>query len=446
MMLKRNYWLRSGAYSMMQRIAAFVFGFGSYFFLVRYFSVNDFGIWTLYLVVSTSVEMSRSAFIQNAFVKFFNDPETDRNTLFTSSLLLNLLSTLLFITILLGLTPVLQSFWNSQVIGTLIALYCLTSLILIPFTQLNYLEQANHQFSGIFWSSIFRQGTFFLIVLTAYLFYPGLPLIFFAAAHCFTAFLGFLNALYHTRKMLPDRYNFDWQVFRKLFAFGKFILGTGITSTIGKNASQFILGGVGHGLVAKYDAGARIINFMEIPTLSISSIVYPKIAEIAGKSGHAGVRHLYEKSVATIIGIIFPAASAALLFPELVLTITAGQKYLDAAGALQIMALGALFIPFNIQLGTVLEVINRPQVAFYINLFSNILSIILNLILIHFFGVMGAACAFSITLLFIFCIGQWYLRAHLGVTVFRIFGEVISLYRRIFAKAKKSIYLALNKQ
>jgi O-antigen/teichoic acid export membrane protein len=428
-MLKKNYWLRSGAYTMMQRIAAFVFGFGSYFFLVRYFSIETFGIWTLYLVVSTSVEMSRSAFIQNAFVKFFNEKEIDRSKLFTSSLILNLLSTVFFVILLLALTPVLQSFWKSTIIGGMILWYCVTSVILIPFTQLNYLEQANHSFAGVFWSTVVRQGSFFCIVVGAYVFFPNLSLLFFAAMHSFCALLGLLTAYSISRKMLPAKYLIDWTVIKRLFKFGKYILGTGITSTLGKNASQFILGGISHGLVAMYDAAVRILNFIEIPTLSISSIVYPKIAERASKEGKESVGQLYEKSVASILALILPVIIFAFVFPEFVLTITAGKKYLEAAGALRIMLLASMLLPFNVQLGTVFEVINKPHISFYINLVSNLLNVLLNLTLIHFFGIIGAAYAFAITIFFICLVGQWYVNSFLGVQGFRIFIKVFDVYR-----------------
>lgn len=438
-MVKRNYWIRSGAYTMLQRIAAFLFGFGSYFFLVRYLSIENFGVWTLYLVVSTSVEMSRSAFIQNAFVRFFNDQETDRSKLFSSSLLLNLISTVAFVGIMAGLIPVLQDFWDTKIIGDLIFWYCLTSMVLVPFTQLNYLEQANHSFSGVFWSTVTRQGLFFVTVVICYFFYPDLPLTFFAAAHFFCALAGLFTAFLQTRKMLPSSLTFEREMAGKLFKFGKYILGTGITSTMGKNASQVILGGISHSSVALYDSAVRILNFIEIPTLSISSIVYPKIAERASKEGKESVGRLYEKSVATIMAIILPIILFAFAFPEFTILLTAGKKYIEAAPALRIMVLASLLIPFNIQLGTVFEVINRPQTSFYINLGSNLINVGLNLMLIPMFGVIGSSVSFACSILFIFMIGQWSLRSTLNVRRLTVFSLVISLYKDTFEKALNAI-------
>jgi O-antigen/teichoic acid export membrane protein len=413
----------------MQRAAAFFFGFGSYFFLVRYYSLEDFGVWTLYVVVSTAIEMSRSAFIQNAFVKFFNEDGADKDGLFSASLLLNLLSTIVFIIAIVALMPVMKWYWNSEAVLVLIAWYCVTSLVLVPFTQFNYLEQANHSFAGVFWATAIRQGSFFLLVVVCFFYVPDLPLVFFAASQCFCALLGMLVSWALARKHLPSRYFVDWSLVRRLFRFGKYILGTGITSTIGKNADQAILGGVDKSLTALYNSGVRVLNFVEVPVLSISSIVYPKIAEKAGKEGPAGAAVLYEKSVATILGLILPVVIFVVIFPEFVLMLTAGNKYVEAATTLRILAASSIFLPFNVQIGSACEVINKPQISFYINLVSNILNVIINIFMIKTFGMIGAAITFAITLFFIFVVGQYYMYKLLGTRLYHIVFRVGEFYR-----------------
>lgn len=424
---------------MLQRMAGFLFGFGSYFILVRYFEIDDFGIWTLFVLVGSVFEMSRSAFIQNAFIKFFNLDDVDKDDLFSASIFLNAITTLIFIILLLILIPILSSFWDSAIIGNLILWYCFTSVILIPLTQLNYLEQANHSFVGVFWSTVVRQGSFFLIVISAYLFFPGLPLVFFAAMQSGSALLGLFIAFVFSGRMLPAIYLLRRDLVVRLFRFGRYILGTGITSTIGKSADQFILGGVNHGMVAMFNASVRIINFIEIPSLSISNITYPKMAERVAKDGNNGPGLLYEKSVAMILSIILPIVIFVLTFPEFVLLITAGRKYLDATTPLRIMATASIFLPFNIQIGSVCEVINRPQISFYINLFSNILNVTLNIVLIHLYGVVGAAVAYACTLCFIFIFSQWYLTKQVRLSISNIPVLILVFYQELFVKVKNLI-------
>jgi lipopolysaccharide exporter len=427
-----SYWIRSGTYVIFQRLGSLLFGFGSYFFLVRYYEVSAFGVWTLFLVLTTASEMSRSAFIQNAFIKFFNENKVDKGQLFAASLFLNSCTTLLFILILLALTPILGLFWKTELMQSLIYCYCVTSVILIPFTQLNYLEQANHKFSGVFWSNIIRQGFFFIIVIVCFSFFPNMSLIFFGWMQTVSALAGTLVAYFLCKRYLPNSLYLDWKLTKQLFGFGKYILGTGFTSNVGKNADQIILGNVSHSSVAYYNAGVRVLNLIEIPSLSISNIVYPKIAEKANLEGNSGAGRLYEKSVAIILAIILPAVVGVLVFPEFILLLTAGKKYLESADVLRLMGTASLLIPFNIQIGSALEVINRPHISFYINLVSNIINVILNIILIPMFGATGAAISFVVTIFLIFVVGQYYVKQFLGVRVIRIISQVGGSYRTAF--------------
>lgn len=426
--MKNNYWIRSGSYSMAQRVLAFLFGFGSYFFLVRYFDVDSFGVWTLYVIISSSLEMARSSFVQNAFVKFFNDPSHDRSVLFWSSAFLNAAITLLIVCGLVLTIPLMSSFWKTDLIGEIVYWYCLTSIVLIPFTQFNYLEQANHRFKGVFWSSAARQGLFFLIVVIVFFFFPGLPMRFFAIMHVISACVGLAVSYYQTHDIVPNWRLPDWALVTKLFRFGKYILGTGLTSAVGKNTDQVILGSVNHAFVALYNAGVRVLNFIEIPTLSISNIVYPKAAQAAAENGNQGVGRMYQKSVGTILAFVLPIIIVALIIPEFVLLVTAGAKYTSAAPVLRIMVVASLLLPFNVQMGSSFEVLGKPQIGFYINLFANIYNVVCNILLIPLFGVIGAACAFASTLLIIFIGSQVMLRRYMQVSFYGIFQELWSVY------------------
>lgn len=407
--------------------------------MVRYYSKEVFGVWALFVVITSVVEMSRSAFIQNAYVRFFSQPETDQGKLLMASLVLNLASTLFFIFIMVGLIPVLQRFWNTEEIGSLILWYCLTSLILVPFTQLNYLEQANKSFQGVFWSSTIRQGVFFITVIVCSIFFPGLPLMFFAAVQSACALLGLLVSWRMSGRFLPGNLVIDRAIVSKLFRFGRYILGTGVASTMGKNADQIMLGAVSHSTVALYNAGVRILNFIEIPSLSISNIAYPKIAERVNREGKAAAAEMYEKTVASMVGIILPVVVGIVLFPKLILLITAGRQYLDAAPVLTMMACAGILYPFNIQVGSVFEITGKPHVSFYINMGSNIINVLLNVVLIARYGAVGAAWSMIITTVTIFVVSQFLLRRQIGVDLGRFVGRLLEFYPMAIKEAYRFI-------
>jgi lipopolysaccharide exporter len=177
-----------------------------------------------------------------------------------------------------------------------------------------------------------------------------------------------------------------------------------------------------------YNAAVRVMNFVEIPTLSISNIVYPKIAERANLEGKEAAGRLYEKSVATIVGIILPVIVGLLVLPEIVLLITAGKSYLEAAPILRIMATAAILIPFNVQVGSAFEVIGKPHVSFYINISANVVNLVVNILLIPRLGIMGAVWAMLITNVFIFVVSQVLLRREMGISLLRTGVQLVEFY------------------
>jgi lipopolysaccharide exporter len=438
-MKERSYWLASGSYSILQRIIVVLFGFGSYFFLTRYFSVESFGVWALFILITSLVEMVRTAFVQNAFIKYYKEPGIDTGTLFSSSLLLNLLSTLFFILILIISIPFLEAFWHTTEIGIMIIWYCVASIVLVFFSQLNFLEQANQSFKGVFWGNITRHSVLFFGILFCFLWFPGLPLSFFSFLYFCATLFGLLVSFYLTKNHLPTHYRIDTIYIGKLIRFGRYILGTGITSSLGKYFDQFLLGSINLGSVALFNASVRIINMIEIPIVSIANISYPKFANLNYEASSNELARLYEKTVAASLAIILPVILVVLIAPEIILMITAGNKYIQGAETLRILVTLFFFLPFNVQFGNICEIINKPQVSFLVNLITNILSVLLNLYFINIYGATGAAYVFAFTLLFIFVVGQTYLKKKINVSLMKIGIQTWLFYKAVFIMVIKKI-------
>src|SRR5690606_14314138 len=70
-------WIKSGLLNIVQNFSGVFFGFASFYVLVRIFSKNDFGIWTLFLTVTTIQEIVRSSLVQNALIKFVSAADKD---------------------------------------------------------------------------------------------------------------------------------------------------------------------------------------------------------------------------------------------------------------------------------------------------------------------------------------------------------------------------------
>src|SRR5882762_7028794 len=171
-------WIRSGVYSISSRVSVLIFGFGSFYFLIRYLPQNDFGAWSLFITITTIVEMSRNGLIQNALIKLLHSHDAaDSHKVVTASWMINI-----FYSVVIYLTLVLMSGLFSRSFSVpelqpMFVNYGYTMALLIPLSQFNYLQQAKFSFSGIFYTAVIRQGSFFVFVVLIYFFRTEMTLV-----------------------------------------------------------------------------------------------------------------------------------------------------------------------------------------------------------------------------------------------------------------------------
>ncbi len=436
----KSYWLVSGLYAFFEKGANYLFGFGSMFMLIRALDKDSWGVWILFLTVCAFLEVTRMGLIQNALVKSLSAEEkSSHGSINTASLFLNFSLTLLFTILLFVFAPFFGQLWDESIIP-LLHIYALTTLVLTPMYQSNFILQANLSFKGIFLSNTIRQGPFFFFIL--YLWLWGKPIILteLAQFQVFTACLGSLVAVYHARPFFnfSRRINFEWV--KKLIDFGKYAVSTNLSVILYKNMDKMMLGGmISTASVAIYDLAIRITNLMEIPTFSAAAVVFPKSAREMVTKGKDGVKKMYEQSVGAILALLLPIILFIEIFPEFLILIIAGEAYLSTVPLLRITILFGLFLPFGSQMGTVLESIGKPNINFYCTLFGFVLNIIFNFLFISWMGVTGAAYGTLTTYIITFIATQIILYKILKVNTLNVFKYMWEFYQKGFEIIKEKI-------
>ena len=169
---QKSYYAKSGLFSIFEKGSVFIFGFVSTVLLLRALEPSAFGIWVIFLAVTSLFEVAIIGLIQNALVKYLATCKEDEYDLFsTASLTLNVLLTAACALFLFLFANLISQWQNIPEWGHLFQVYCITSFCLIPFYQFNYIQQANLDFTGIFWSNFTRKGIFFLYI--AVMFFAG---------------------------------------------------------------------------------------------------------------------------------------------------------------------------------------------------------------------------------------------------------------------------------
>ncbi|QOJ28798.1 MAG: flippase [Ignavibacteriales bacterium] len=434
-MADKNYWLRSGTYTLLQRLFTVLFGFGSFAILVRYLSKDDFGIYALFISVSSLIEVARIGLIQNALIKFLSSAkDEDYKEIISSSFFLNILVTVILVAVLVIAAPFLGTLWNSEKIVPLFYLYTITTVILIFFHQFNYLQQANLDFRGFFFSNFARHGSFFLMVIAeVYFIKPDADLNRLVIYLSVGAVLGTLTSFGFGKKYLRMAGYISREWVKRLFQYGKYVFGTNISTMLFTSIDQFMLGTMlPTSSVAVFNTANRVNNLIDVPVSSVAAIVFPQSAKRASEEGHDTAARLYEKSVGVLVAILLPALFFMFLLADWVIIIIAGSAYLESAPILRVILITAFFQPFVRQFGTIMDSVGRPKTNFYLIMIISLLNVASNYIFIKAFGTIGAALGTLVTMALFTVIAQILLKKYLQVRLISVFAQIPETYMEVF--------------
>lgn len=408
-----------------------LFGFGGFYLLVRLIDKSHMGSYTLFVTVTSMMEVARVGFVKYGFIKLRAEAkEQEHAQVFTAALCLNIAFALLISLLVLVLGEYLSTFWKSPELKSMFYLYAVTSLVLVPFFQFEYLRHALLDFRSVFFAYFIRNGVLFFAIFLSYIGLYSVSPLMLVIFNLAGATAASLFAVINFRQAFQFAFNLEWV--KKLAHFGKYVVGTNLVATLYGSADMFMIGKIlSTASVAEYSVASRIVNLVNVPSLSLSTTVFPKSAQLIHTEGKAGVKDLYEKSVGAIFAIALPAVIFVLLFTGWIVGIIA-PAYQAAVPILQVTVFTCLFLPFAYQFGITLDSMGYPNRNFYVTGSLFVTNLTLNYFWISKFGVMGAAYGTLSTTVMGFIAMQIILRKMIGVNVLNVFKNMIGFYKQIF--------------
>lgn len=145
--------------------------------------------------------------------------------------------------------------------------------------------------------------------------------------------------------------------------------------------------------------------------------------------GAAGIKHLYEYSVAAIMAIILPFILLVLLFAEPIVWVFAGGQYSAAADIMRLTAFFGFFMPFAVQFGTILDSTGKPNVNFAYTLLTAAVNLVLSYYFVGRYGLFGAAFATLTTYAICFILMQRYLYKKFKINPLNVLLLLPELYK-----------------
>ena len=151
--------------------------------------------------------------------------------------------------------------------------------------------------------------------------------------------------------------------------------------------------------VGVYNAALPLASLLSMSLSSMSFIYIPVITQLYSKNLIGELKRCYVILTKWIFLLTLPIFLVLFLFPDVVLNLLFGSRYIGASVALQILALGFFL---NICLGftyNTLLVLGKSNFLMWTFVISAVINVILNVVLIPPMGIFGAAIASATSLI-----------------------------------------------
>jgi len=202
-------------------------------------------------------------------------------------------------------------------------------------------------------------------------------------------------------------------VLREISWFGFYVV---LANSIGMISTQIDSLMIGY-FMSEIDVGyyAVAVLFMNGITLlpnAVQRVINPTIAGYYGKKDYRNIRILIKGTMFKISLITIFIVSFLAVFGKVLIEVIFNKDFLPAYIPLLILLIGYSFYAAYVPVGGCLSSIGKVKIVFKISLLCAILNTLLNIILIPRFGLIGAASATSVSLVFTTFINIYFIKKY----------------------------------
>lgn len=416
--------------------------------LLRFMPKDDVGYWFFFQSVFVLLDTFRTGFLQVAMIKFYTGAEKTRaDAVLGSVWFLSLLitSTLIVINVIaVFFLPMIDNIGITSVIKW----FGITFLFTLPSAIASWILQSDQRFDKLLLLRIINQGAFIVMVLAVIIFKEldlGLVLLINATSAALVSlyciFQGWTRIRTFTKRTKES--------IMDLFHFGKYSVGTTISTNLLRSSDTFIimfvLGTAGPAAVAMYTIPMRLMEVIEIPLRSFLATGMPSMSEAFNKGNKDEVIAIMQKYAGTLTLALFPVSIVAVLLADVAITLLGGSQYSgsDAVSVYRIFMSFAMFFPIDRFLGVTLDIIHQPRINFYKVLVMLATNVSFDFIGIYLFGnINGVALATLFTFLSGVFFGYYWLKKYLDFTLLGFFTvgitEIKTMVEQLLAKTKSN--------
>lgn len=424
--------LSAAIYSLVQRFSVPIFGVLNFMLLVRIFNKEEVGTWALFTTIITLIEVAKSGFIRNASIRQLS-MSNQAEAVSHASFFVNVVFTAFCICLTGIVCTLLFVVWPNEQMATLLGLFCIQMVVYVFFSHIDYHASSNTNFKVMMLAYIIRNGSLFLFLAIVYATKWQLTLSMLAAIQIICLVIATLYLISTVKINFKLLYN-D-KLVNDIVKFGKYVFATNASSMLFRSTDLFLLSNlISNVAVANYNVAMRITNIIDLPSTAASEVLFPVSMKNIQTKSQEDLKRLFEKTVGYTLVLVIPMTALSFLLAKPIILFIAGEAYLASIPILQVTLLYGLLLPYLKQLGTILNVLNKPHIGFYLMLFIFALNVVTNFIFIKLFGLIGAAYGTLISYTISILINQQILKKELNVSFLNTFSYYLSAHKDLYVK------------
>lgn len=394
---KYHGWLLASIYNGLQKLSVPIFGVISTMLLAhKALTKQEMGVWSLFLVVTSFVELIRQALVKTSLIRHVNhSTDEEHKYVLSAALFLNIVITSVLLILLLVFSAYFSHILEAPQLESMIYIFSAGMILLIPFSHFEWIMYGKSQFKGLFWTFFFRQGISLLLMVIYLALGIHISLDMLVIFYCAGILAGTIVAYYKIRQFISKTFTVSKEWLSKLWHFGKYVFGSGVSTYIFGSAGQMMLSPILGSTVftASQNVAMRVINLSDIPGQVLSDILFPKSAKKESADNKELIKYYYEKTVGATLSFVMPMILGIILLPKLIIFILAGRQYYDAIPFLQLVSITGISGAFLKQWGVIIDSTGRPRINFIFITFIAIVHVVFTYFFIKAFGLLGAAYA-----------------------------------------------------
>lgn len=278
---------------------------------------------------------------------------------------------------------------NASVVLKLLSVYAVFSV---------FLNTTSTSFTGlgrvINFSSISPTQTFLALMIV---FFIGANAVNASYAYLFSSmitFIVFFFLLTRATGMLKSKLTVDKNLAKKIFLFSVPLFFLSIMDILINSADTLILTYFRTlEEVGFYQAALPTSRLLLVFYSSIILIIFPMFSEMRARNKGKDISITLSIVLKYVLILLMPFVLILISFPDIVIRMLFGSKYLPAAPALQILSASVVFLSLYSIISTVFVSIGKVGIVMKITFLITLLNIVLNIVLIPFLGIVGASLA-----------------------------------------------------